>query len=165
MKFTIALVAALAELAGCSAEKGYQLSREQVIAEYRAMFKTWDKDHDGRLSPAESRAMVDHLIASEARQMPTANKAQFQTQRVRLLHDIAIEDANHDGYLTLADLLARPLAIFDCADRNHDGSLTETEIAIRMNQCSVTEEHKGPLAGPLDQGMAMPLRRTNRRGS
>ena len=165
MKLPTALVAGLVVLAGCSAESGNELSRDHVIAEYRAMFKTWDKDHDGRLSPSESRAMVDNLIAIEARQMPTATKAQLQAQRVRLLNDIAVEDANHDGYLTLDDLLARPLAIFDCADRDHDGNLTEKEISARMKQCSVIEEHKGPLAQPLDRTMAMPAGGTNRRGS
>ena len=160
-----ALVAFCAILAACSAGNSNERSRDHLIAEYRALFKNWDKDHDGRLSPGETQAMVNNLIAGEARHMPTANRAQLQAQRARLTRNIAIQDANSNGYLTLNELLARPLAIFDCVDKNHDGVLSDEEISSGMKRCSSLDERRPAIAKPFDRTLAMPLEPTGRRGS
>lgn len=152
-------------LAGCGASGGNDRSRSHVIAEYRALFTSWDKDRDGKLSPGETQAMVDNLIEAEARHMPSATKVQLQAQRTRLLRDIAGEDANSNGYLTLKELMARPLAIFDCIDKNHDGMLSDAEISDGMKRCSALEERQPSIGQSFDHTLAMPMERTSARGS
>ena len=165
MRRGIALVAFCVVLAGCSSSYSNDRSRDHVIAEYRALFKRWDKDQDGRLSPGETRALVNNLIAGEARHMPAANEAQLEAQRVRLLRDIAGQDANSNGYLTLSELMTRPLAIFDCVDKNHDGLLSDEEISSGMKRCSSLDEHKPGIPKPFDRTLAMPLEKASPRGS
>lgn len=97
--------------------------------------------------------------------MPAANKTQLQIQRARLMRDIAGQDANSNGYLTLSELMARPLAIFDCVDKNHDGTLSDDEISNGMKRCSSLEDRKPRSAQPLNRALAMPLERTSPRGS
>jgi Ca2+-binding EF-hand superfamily protein len=39
------------------------------------------------------------------------------------------------AFLTLDELLKRPLASFDCMDENHDGKVTKDEQFTSMDRC------------------------------
>jgi Ca2+-binding EF-hand superfamily protein len=45
-------------------------------------------------------------------------------------------DSDKDGFLTLDDLMAKPLVRFACLDTNHDGKVTQAEMDANMDKCS-----------------------------
>lgn len=57
----------------------------------------------------------------------------------------ATQDLDHDGYLTLDELLKEPLVSFSCMDSNGDGRLSKTEIETGLTRCSSDNgDHSAP---------------------
>lgn len=69
------------------------VSRSQMTADYTKVFKSWDKDGDGRISKAELRAVDDAFMAL-AHFSSDADAKQF---REDLMAIDAAWDVNGDG--------------------------------------------------------------------
>lgn len=120
----------------CSAKQPDANTREHMISNFRLILKSWDKDGDGKLSRTEVQTMVNESFR-RIRQSVTDGQQhpELQSQRQEALALYASQDTNHDGYLTLDELLKGPLADFDCMDSNHDGKLSKQEIFSGMDRC------------------------------
>ena|SRR5258708_5720780 len=120
----------------CSAKQSDANTRERMISNFRLILKSWDKDGDGKLSRTEVQTMVNESFR-RMRQSVSVGQAhpELETQRQETLSLYASQDTNHDGYLTLDELLKGPLANFDCMDSNHDGKLSKDEIFSGMDRC------------------------------
>ena len=140
MRYVVGLsVASIALATGCIAKSPPENTREQVIAFYGAVLKAWDRDGDGKLSRAEVTAMVDEFIRRAREHTAEYNiTPDLETRRQELLGFYASQDTNHDNYLTLGELLKKPLADFDCADQNHDGRVSREEVFNTMGKCPST---------------------------
>lgn len=81
--------------------------------------------------------MVDTFLQRATQSSPSgAMRLDVAEWRQELLSDHAGQDKDHDGYLTLDELLAGPLATFDCLDENHDGTVTQGEMSSGVERCS-----------------------------
>ena len=109
------------------------LTREALVKNYDAMFRHIDTDGDGKISRAEWTVMVD---ASPMLQSTSLSPAQREALRASLMAGFDQNDSDKDGFLTLDELLARPLVRFACLDANHDGKVTQTEAEAGMDKCS-----------------------------
>ena len=69
------------------------------------------------------------------------NKSQLEEARSWFIEDYAAQDLNHDGFLSLDELLREPLANFGCMDRNRDGELTQGEIDAGLTRCGSGRSH------------------------
>jgi len=108
-----------------------------MISGASAVFKYWDKDGDGKLSRVELEAMVDYAIRRAAGDFSRGKiTPDLEKRRQELLRSYASQDTDHDGYLTLDELLKGPLASFDCMDANHDGTLSTDELPNGMDRCA-----------------------------
>jgi Ca2+-binding EF-hand superfamily protein len=108
-----------------------------LISNARLLLKSWDKDGDGKLNQSEVQTMVNEAfrrMRENVRGGPT-DHPELESQRRGMLAFYASQDTNHDGYLTLDELLKGPLANFDCMDSNHDGKLSNDEIFDGMDRC------------------------------
>ena len=124
-------------LAGCHHSNSWDTNtREHLVSNMKFFMKSWDKDGDGRLSRSEVQTMVDASFRRMAQSIPAGEAhPELETQRHEMLGFYASQDTNHDGYLTMDELLKGPLATFDCMDRNHDGKVTKEEAFDGMNRC------------------------------
>jgi Ca2+-binding EF-hand superfamily protein len=114
----------------CSVKPAPQSDREHLISSASVELRYWDKDGDGKLSRAEVAAMVDYAIRRAAKDFLGGKiTPDLENRRQELLRSYASQDTNHDGYLTLDELLKEPLASFDCMDANHDGKLSKDELS------------------------------------
>lgn len=129
-------------VASCTAASpNHEMSRKELIAQYAAVTKSWDKDRDGKLSRSDLESLVDHFIGEQASGLLRSPKAaQLQLRRRQLIADFEQGDTDHDGYLTLSELLKGPLAMFDCMDRNHDGLLSDDEVRTGMKGCASLQD-------------------------
>lgn len=117
-------------------------SRDSVTTGVRQMLDVNDRDHDGRLSLAEWTAMVDAVFPLSPR--PNQASSDHDEMRRSSLDMRRFEDANADGFLSLEELLRRPLENFDCMDSNHDRVVTQAETWRGMDQCpSITWSPSG----------------------
>ena len=108
-------------------------TRDALVASYTAMFKHIDTDGDGKASRAEWAAMVD---ASPMLQSLSLSQAQRDGLRAALMAGFDQNDSDKDGFLTLDELMAKPLVRFACLDTNHDGKVTQAEMDANMDKCS-----------------------------
>jgi Ca2+-binding EF-hand superfamily protein len=86
-----------------------------MIAQFNAAFNAMDSNKDGNLSRAEFVAANQKAMAAAMQKQGVADRA------------FAGSDLNHDGRISLAEALAKPLKEFDAVDANHDGILTLAE--------------------------------------
>jgi hypothetical protein len=102
-----------------------------------AMLDKADTDHDGRISRAE---FVAARAGSFAKMDRNGDGAVSRSDFGRLLKlrpqagdrldmMIAEMDANHDGKITQAEVIAAPTLLFDRADADHDGFIDQAELA------------------------------------
>ncbi|WP_304190444.1 EF-hand domain-containing protein [Phenylobacterium aquaticum] len=88
------------------------------------MLRRLDTNKDGRISKAEVKAMIDRRAGFGPPDAAQRMQARFAKQ-----------DANHDGFLTRAEIEAGARKRFDEADTNHDGWLSRDEMLIlRQNR-------------------------------
>ena len=134
----------LAALTSCNLQPSHgENTRAALISSYTELFRSLDKDHDGTLDRAEVGTLVDHFIALEGKSAPgRLSTSQLARQREQLMADIARKDKDHDGRLSLQDLLKEPLAMFDCMDRNHDGRLSSDELSSGTARCALLEQNR-----------------------
>jgi len=124
-------------------------TRAGIIAGYRMVLSANDRDGDGRVSRAEWTAMVSGVLPEQP--LPDPHLADYTETRASLLAQFDEQDLNHDGYLTLRELVREPLAFFACADRNRDGRLSEREIWRAMSRCP-SHETRIDLGSPPPSG-------------
>lgn len=124
-------------LAGCHHSNSWNSNtREHLVSNMKLVMKSWDKDGDGRLSRSEVQTMVDASFRRMAQSIPAGEAhPELEIQRQEMLRFYASQDTNHDGFLTLDELLKGPLANFDCMDVNHDGKVTKQEALGGFNRC------------------------------
>ena len=93
--------------------------------------------------------MVDAAFRRMAQSVPAGEAhPELETQRQEMLGFYASQDTNHDGFLTLDELLKGPLATFECMDANHDGKVTKEEAFGGMNRCPSVNLDKFAPNGP-----------------
>jgi len=109
-------------------------TRSGLIASYSAMFKRVDSDGDGKVSRAEWEVMVD---ASPMLQSQGLSETQRNGLRAALMAGFEQNDSDKDGFLTLDELMAKPLVRFACLDANHDARVTQAEAEAGVDLCSV----------------------------
>lgn len=120
----------------CVAKRTDASTRAHLISGFRLVMKSWDADRDGRLSRAEVQTMVNEAFRRMAQDARDGQAhPELEMQRQQMLGFYASQDANHDGYLSFDELLKRPLASFDCADRDHDGKVTKEEAFSSFDRC------------------------------
>lgn len=107
-------------------------TRASLIANYETLLKKIDSDGDGKASRAEWTAMVD---ASPMLQSTSLSEAQRNGLRTALMAGFDQNDSDKDGFLTLDELMAKPLVRFACFDANHDGKVTQAEADAGMDKC------------------------------
>ncbi|MEO5774254.1 MAG: hypothetical protein ABIQ32_09075 [Sphingomicrobium sp.] len=147
MRYLFALSAISVFLgSGCMAKSPTDDSREHVVAGMTLILKSWDKDGDSKLSRAEVQGMVEESFRRIAKGAPGGKMtADLDKQQQELLGFYASQDTNHDGYLTLDELLTGPLANFECEDANHDSKVSREELFSGMERCpSVNLEEYAP---------------------
>lgn len=131
------------------------VTRAQMQAQVKQVFQRADTNHDGFMSRAEFAARMGVVINSAPAKLGTAPTKE-QAQRMLDAANAAFNDvdANHDGKLSLAEAMHRPLAAFDSMDANHDGVLTLAE------KKAFHEGHAGPQGpeGPTVGEQAAPGR-------
>ena len=108
-------------------------TRNGLIASYSAMFKRIDTDGDGKVSRAEWGVMVD---ASPMLQSQSLSETQRNGLRAALMAGFEQNDSDKDGFLTLDELMAKPLVRFACLDANHDARVTQAEAEAGVDLCS-----------------------------
>lgn len=108
-------------------------TRAGLIASYTAMFKHIDTDGDGKVSRAEWETMVDASPMLQSTGLSEANRANL---RAALMAGFGKNDSDGDGWLTLDELMAKPLVRFACLDANHDAKVTQAEMETNMDRCS-----------------------------
>ena len=105
-------------------------TRDNIVTGMTLILKSWDEDRDGKLSMAEVQGMVDAFFARVAKDVSGGKMTpDLERQRQEFLRFYANQDTNHDGYLSLYELLKQPLAAFDCMDANHDGKLSKDALS------------------------------------
>lgn len=104
------------------------VTRAQMEAQVKQVFQRADTNHDGYMSRAEFAARMGAVINRAPAQLGTAPTKE-QAQRMLDAANAAFNDVdtNHDGKLSLAEAMHRPLTAFDSMDANHDGVLTLEE--------------------------------------
>jgi len=108
-------------------------TRNGLIASYTAMVRRIDTDHDDKVSRAEWEVMVDASPMLQAQGLSEANRTYLRTS---LMAGFDQNDSDKDGFLTLDELMAKPLFRFACLDANHDAKVSQTEMAANMDRCS-----------------------------
>ncbi len=104
------------------------VTRAQMQAQVKAVFARADTNHDGFMSRAEFAARMGMVINNAPASLGTAPTKE-QAQKMLDAANTAFNDVdtNHDGKLSLAEAMHRPLTAFDSMDANHDGVLTLAE--------------------------------------
>jgi len=108
-------------------------TRDGLVASYTAMFKRIDTDHDDRISRAEWETMADASPMLRAQGLSETNRTNLRTA---LMAGFDQNDSDRDGFLTLDELMAKPLFRFACLDANHDARVTQAEMVAGMDKCS-----------------------------
>ena len=108
-------------------------TRDGLVANYSAMFKRIDADHDDKISRTEWEVMVDASPMLHAQGLSETNRTNL---RAALMAGFDQNDSDKDGFLTLDELIAKPLFRFACLDANHDARVTQAEMAAGMDRCA-----------------------------
>jgi Ca2+-binding EF-hand superfamily protein len=113
-----------------------KLSREEVIAAVKALFKALDKEDKGELDQKAVAAGLDKLLPGP-RGFDGPRGGPFPMQGggpgagwARAV----VEKAGKNGKVTEASLVAAAVKLFTEADRNRDGKLDERELAEALNK-------------------------------
>ena len=133
MSFALFLLAAAAAAKPHAVAAPDTSTRAGLIASYERLVKRIDTDGDGKVSRAEWSVMVD---ASPMLQSLSISQAQRDGLRAALMAGFDQNDSDHDGFLTIDELLAKPLFRFACLDANHDGKISQAEMAANMDRCT-----------------------------
>ena len=133
MSFVLFVLAAAAAAKPHAATAPDTSTRVGLIASYERLMKRIDTDGDGKASRAEWSVMVD---ASPMLQSLSISQAQRDGLRAALMAGFDQNDSDHDGFLTIDELLAKPLFRFACLDSNHDGKISPAEMAANMDRCA-----------------------------
>jgi hypothetical protein len=130
------------------------VTRAQLQAEVKQVFNRADTNHDGFMSRAEFAARMSLVInGAPARIGTTPTKEQAQRMLDAANAAFNDVDTNHDGKLSLAEAMYRPLKEFDAMDTNHDGVLTLAE-----KQAAHEAATQGPSTGPVGPPVGGPGR-------
>jgi hypothetical protein len=96
------------------------IKRTEVVAFVKRQFAQMDRNHDGRVDPAEFEAYRAAQGDKAGAGLGYIGRRWFERA-----------DTNGDGRVTLEEAQVRPLQLFDMADANRDGtaSLQEQSVA------------------------------------
>ena len=121
MKFYLfafaALVAATSPAAAQKVKEGQ--TRDSVSVNVERRFKNMDADSNGSISSEEFTASAQKRASREG--------TEFKPRRASNM--FAKTDANGDGAVSLDELRARALAMFDARDSNKNGKIDADEVS------------------------------------
>ena len=112
------------------------LTQDELPARMAGMFRRGDTDHDGKLTPAEIRAMARAQNAPNGIPLKPGEASGL----MRLDPILNALDADHDGTLSPAEIAAAPAALLTL-DSNHDGALSSDEIKVRQMSAAERATH------------------------
>jgi Ca2+-binding EF-hand superfamily protein len=113
------------------------LTPDELPARYQNLFVRADTDHDGKLTPAELRAVAAKQAPPPG--LPEEHGGGFRDPLTAAL------DTNHDGTLSSAEIAAATTSLLTL-DANHDGSISPDEMGPRprAGRDSADGERRGP---------------------
>ena len=109
-------------------------SREGLRENYERVIAAWDKNHDQRLSRAEWADMLDFW--QQKRLQGPAPPSNMADLRSVFMGQFDKADTNHDGAISVDELLREPLATFKCMDTDQDGTISDVEVFDSMQRCA-----------------------------
>lgn len=120
---------------GIDADGDRRISRAEYLAYGRSLFTLLDRDRDGRITRAE----FEQALASGAAPPPAERPARGPGLRPpaadpQLRSAFDRIDRDRDGAITLAELDAARLGVFQQMDANGDGRLTREEIVAARGE-------------------------------
>jgi hypothetical protein len=125
---------------------GYPITLAKMRHQFEVMLAADDRDHDHRISRAEGDRLFGVAYSPTHVALTAANRAAFKRD---FAEEFTREDENHDGFLTVDEMVQSRVPDFRCMDANHDGSVTKTEVGAAMARCAESGDAEGRIRGAI----------------
>ncbi|MBS1816033.1 MAG: EF-hand domain-containing protein [Acidobacteria bacterium] len=112
------------------------LTSDELPERMRGMLRRGDRNHDGKLTAEEIRAMAQRQSLPAGRDAKPGSASGF----LRADFIINALDTNHDGVIE-ADEVAHASVSLRALDVNHDGTLSAEEIRVRPQTAQERVDH------------------------
>src|SRR6476660_5143993 len=105
-----------------------KISAAEHTAAAQEMFNRMDSDHDGKVTAAECEAGHDRLEVREAKEKGTMHDEAMDKHRMSGAEMVKTMDTDGDGTVSASEHAAAAEKIFAKVDANHDGYMTAAEM-------------------------------------
>jgi len=105
-----------------------KISAAEHTAAAQEMFNRMDSDHDGKITAAETEAGHDRLEIREAKEKGTMHDESMDKHRMSGADMVKAMDTDGDGTVSASEHAAAAEKIFAKVDANHDGYMTAAEM-------------------------------------
>jgi len=123
----------LSILAAAHSLGGYPVTLAKMRHDFEVMVAADDLDHDRRISRAEWQRLFEVEFSANRLSMTPENRSVLKRDNIR---EFDREDLDHDGFLTVDEMVQSRVADFRCVDANHDGVVTRSEAKGTMGRCA-----------------------------
>jgi Ca2+-binding EF-hand superfamily protein len=139
-------------------DKDGKLTKDELVVGVNQFFKSQDKDKAGKLSQKEISDRLTAIIPTPPGGYWGSRKPGYELGELFAPGVVRRADADKDGKVTQAELVAAAEALFQEYDRDKKGKLGEKEIAKAINRLRTSPENapgvKGPDLGNVGQDPA-----------
>ena len=98
----------------------------RLRADFTRIVAHLDENHDGEVSKREWYDAPELAVPGAVAPLSASDKKE---KRLLAIGDFKDEDTDHDGFVTVEELVRSRESIFHCLDANGDGSVTAAESA------------------------------------
>jgi Ca2+-binding EF-hand superfamily protein len=142
---------------GCSSGSGSPLDKATAIErEFVIAAATWDLNKDGNVTCDEWKQYVTSLFReADANHDGVLTREEYAalSRSDRLFETVGFDywDANHDGRISLSEMVDKPNPAFTLLDKNHDCVLTPDERVQSRDPAEDAPKDSGrspPMGGP-----------------